>query len=427
MDKIRIIGGTALQGNIRISGAKNAALPLMVASLLSDQKLTLDNVPRLADIDTLCQLLRLHGVTITEAAPTKSDKSQSLMLNGGTVHNTTAPYDVVRKMRASVLVLGPLVARHGQARVSLPGGCAIGARPVDLHIKGLQQLGAEIDLVDGYIEARAKGGLQGARIIFPQVSVGATENLLMAACLARGETQLVNAAREPEIGDLAQCLQKMGAKIDGIGSDCLTIQGVDRLHKATHAVMSDRIEAGTYAIAAAITGGRLTLAPLQRSCLTAFCERLEAAGISVTDTPSGDGLVIAARGKTWQGVDVTTKPFPGFPTDLQAQFMALMCLAEGASAISETVFENRFMHVPELLRLGANITIQHGTALVRGVRELHGAPLMSTDLRASSSLLLAGLAAKGETIINRVYHLDRGYENIVEKFSAVGAKIERVA
>ncbi|MCX8506151.1 MAG: UDP-N-acetylglucosamine 1-carboxyvinyltransferase [Alphaproteobacteria bacterium] len=426
MDKIRILGGQRLQGRVAISGAKNAALPLMVASLLSDQPLTLDNVPRLADIDTLAQLLRQHGVTITETAAPAHPYGHSLRLDGRNIANTTAPYDVVRKMRASVLVLGPLVARHGQARVSLPGGCAIGARPVDLHIKGLQHLGAEIEIIDGYIEAAAKNGLHGARIVFPQVSVGATENLLMAACLARGETQLVNAAREPEIGDLAQCLVAMGAKIDGIGTDCLIIQGVDDLHEARHSVMSDRIEAGTYAVAAAITGGTVTLAPIQRSNLTAFCERLEAAGIAVTDTLDGQSLVIAS-GAARRGVDITTEPFPGFPTDLQAQFMALMCLAEGASLISETVFENRFMHVPELLRLGANITIQHGTALVRGVSELHGAPLMSTDLRASSSLLLAGLAARGETLINRVYHLDRGYENIVDKLYSVGAKIERVS
>ena len=427
MDKIRILGGQCLQGKVAISGAKNAALPLMVASLLSDQPLTLDNVPRLADIDTLAQLLRQHGVSITETAAAPAHPyGHSLRLDGRNITNTTAPYDVVRKMRASVLVLGPLVARHGQARVSLPGGCAIGARPVDLHIKGLQHLGAEIEIIDGYIEAAAKNGLHGGRIVFPQVSVGATENLLMAACLARGETQLVNAAREPEITDLAHCLVAMGAKIDGIGSDCLTIQGVEHLHEARHSVMSDRIEAGTYAVAAAITGGTVTLAPIQRSNLTAFCERLEAAGIAVTDTPDGQGLIIAS-GAARRGVDITTEPFPGFPTDLQAQFMALMCLAEGASLISETVFENRFMHVPELLRLGANITIQHGTALVRGVSELHGAPLMSTDLRASSSLLLAGLAARGETIINRVYHLDRGYENIVDKLYAIGAKIERVS
>ncbi|MDI9409322.1 MAG: UDP-N-acetylglucosamine 1-carboxyvinyltransferase [Candidatus Pacebacteria bacterium] len=420
MDRIRIIGGKPLKGTVPISGAKNAALPLMCASLLVDEPLELTNVPDLVDIRTLGLLLEQHGVSVDRSAVGR------MVLNGKGVHNTTAPYDLVRKMRASILVLGPLVARHGKAKVSLPGGCAIGARPVDLHIKGLQALGAEITLSDGYVHAEApKGGLRGAKFTFPQVSVGATENLLLAASLAQGETQLINAAREPEIGNLAECLNAMGARITGIGSDCLTIQGVERLHSATHRIISDRIEAGTYAVAAAISGGCLTLTGLPDGILDSFFDHLIAAGVTVEQNPAAQSVTVTAG--ELHGVDVVTKPFPGFATDLQAQFMALMCLSQGASMITEAVFENRFMHVPELMRMGANISIQGGSALVRGVDDLTGAPVMATDLRASSSLVLAGLAAEGETVVSRVYHLDRGYEFIVEKLRNVGAMVERVA
>ncbi|MCX8502324.1 MAG: UDP-N-acetylglucosamine 1-carboxyvinyltransferase [Alphaproteobacteria bacterium] len=420
MDRIRIVGGKPLHGTIAISGAKNATLPLMCACLLSDEELVLSNVPDLVDIRTLSLLLQQHGATI--------DRSTVgvMVLNGKGVNHTTAPYDLVRKMRASILVLGPLLARHGKARVSLPGGCAIGARPVDLHIKGLQALGAEITLVDGYIHAEAPaGGLRGTKFAFPQVSVGATENLLLAATLASGTTELLNAAREPEIGDLAQCLNEMGAEITGIGTDCLTIQGVERLGKARHRILSDRIEAGTYAVAAAISGGSLTLSSVPAGILDSFFEHLQAAGVQIHQNPEAQTVTVSAA--NLRGVDAITKPFPGFPTDLQAQFMALMCLSSGASMITEAVFENRFMHVPELLRMGANITIHGGSALVRGVETLKGAPVMATDLRASSSLVLAGLAAAGETLVSRVYHLDRGYEVMVEKLRNAGAEIERIA
>ena len=420
MDRIRIVGGKPLHGTIAISGAKNATLPLMCASLLSDEELVLSNVPDLVDIRTLSLLLQQHGASV--------DRSTVgvMVLNGKGVNNTTAPYDLVRKMRASILVLGPLLARHGQARVSLPGGCAIGARPVDLHIKGLQALGAEITLVDGYIHAEAPaGGLRGAKFAFPQVSVGATENMLLAATLASGTTELLNAAREPEIADLALCLNEMGAEITGIGTDCLTIHGALRLGKAHHRILSDRIEAGTYAVAAAISGGSLTLSSVPAGILDSFFEHLQAAGVQIEQNPEAQTVTITAANLC--GVDAITKPFPGFPTDLQAQFMALMCLSSGASMITEAVFENRFMHVPELLRMGANITIHGGSALVRGVESLKGAPVMATDLRASSSLVLAGLAAAGETLVSRVYHLDRGYEVMVEKLRNVGADIERIA
>ena len=382
MDRIRIRGGKTLKGEIRISGAKNAALPLMCTALLTDKEIRFDRVPDLADITTMTNLLAQHGVEVTTKL---SGKERSVTVCGNNITDTTAPYDLVRKMRASVLVLGPLVARHGQARVSLPGGCAIGTRPVDLHIKGLQQLGAEIDLQEGYIVARAPKGLTGAEVTFPKVSVGATENLLMAAALAKGETHLINAAREPEITDLAKCLIGMGAKIEGLGTDRLKIQGVDSLHGTTHPVVADRIEAGTYAMAVAITNGDLI------------------------------------------GVDVMTEPFPGFPTDLQAQVMALMTTAQGASMITETIFENRFMHVPELTRMGASINVHGASAMVRGVKRLTGAPVMATDLRASVSLVLAGLVADGDTILNRIYHLDRGYERLTHKLAACGAEIERLS
>ena len=420
MDRIRIRGGRPLKGAIQISGAKNAALPLMATCLLTDQEVRLDNVPDLADITTMSHLLVQHGAEVTTRQTTKQ---RSVVLNGAGVNDTTAPYDLVRKMRASVLVLGPLVARHGQARVSLPGGCAIGTRPVDLHIKGLQQLGAEIELKDGYVVAHAPRGLTGAEVTFPKVSVGATENLLMAASLAKGETLLVNAAREPEITDLARCLVSMGAKIDGIGSNTLRIVGMDRLAGTTHRVVADRIEAGTYAMAAAITGGELNLLGVSHELIAAAAASLAQAGVEIKET--NEGLHVS-RMNGLHGVDVMTEPYPGFPTDLQAQMMALMTTAEGASMITETIFENRFMHVPELMRMGASINVHGASAMVRGVKKLTGAPVMATDLRASVSLVLAGLAAEGDTILNRVYHLDRGYERLTQKLGACGAEIERI-
>lgn len=422
MDQIVIQGGKRLSGEIRISGAKNAALPLMAASLLSGEPLTLTNLPRLADISTMSKLLEQHGVAVAESDDGAGGRTMTF--DAGSVDNTVAPYDLVRRMRASVLVLGPLVARFGEAKVSLPGGCAIGTRPVDLHIQGLEQLGAEIELEGGYMTARAPNGLTGDRIVFPFVSVGATENLMMAACLAKGETVLTNAAREPEVTDLANCLVAMGARIDGIGSDTLTIQGVDALHAATHPVVCDRIEAGTYAMAAAITGGELELKGVRPDLLQAAFKTLRQAGLEIEETADGTKVSLGAGGL--KGVDVMTEPFPGFPTDLQAQIMALMSVAGGAAMITETIFENRFMHVPELSRMGANVNVHGASAMVRGVDHLTGAEVMATDLRASSSLILAALAARGETVIRRVYHLDRGYERIEEKLAACGAVIERV-
>ncbi|HEY4163423.1 MAG TPA: UDP-N-acetylglucosamine 1-carboxyvinyltransferase [Dongiaceae bacterium] len=422
MDRIRIRGGRPLKGAIPISGAKNAALPLMATCLLTDQEVQLDNMPDLADITTMSSLLVQHGAEVTTR---QSVKQRSVILNGAGVNDTTAPYDLVRKMRASVLVLGPLVARHGQARVSLPGGCAIGTRPVDLHIKGLQQLGAEIELKDGYVVASAPKGLFGAEVTFPKVSVGATENLLMAATLARGESLLINAAREPEITDLAHCLVSMGAKIEGIGSNTLRVTGVDRLSGTTHKVVADRIEAGTYAMAAAITGGEIDLIGVHHDLIAAAAASLTQAGVEIRETPQG--LHVGRANGALLGVDVMTEPYPGFPTDLQAQMMALMTTAEGASMITETIFENRFMHVPELARMGASINVHGASAMVRGVKKLTGAPVMATDLRASVSLVLAGLAAEGDTILNRVYHLDRGYERLTQKLAACGAEIERLA
>jgi UDP-N-acetylglucosamine 1-carboxyvinyltransferase len=421
MDRIRIRGGRPLRGQIQISGAKNAALPLMATCLLTDKEVRLDNVPDLADISTMTHLLVQHGAEVTTKL---NARQRSLILNGAGVNDTTAPYDLVRKMRASVLVLGPLVARHGQARVSLPGGCAIGTRPVDLHIKALQQLGAEIDLKDGYIVASAPKGLVGAEVAFPKVSVGATENLLMAACLAKGETVLVNAAREPEITDLAHCLVGMGAKIEGIGSNTLRITGVEQLGGVTHPVVADRIEAGTYAMAAAITGGELDLIGVKHDLIAAAAASLAQAGVDIRETEQG--LHVSRTNKPLCGVDVMTEPYPGFPTDLQAQMMALMTTAEGASMITETIFENRFMHVPELTRMGASINVHGASAMVRGVKKLTGAPVMATDLRASVSLVLAGLAAEGDTVLNRIYHLDRGYEKLTQKLAACGAEIERL-
>ena len=418
MDRILIRGGRVLSGSIPISGAKNAALPLMAAGLLSDGPLTLTNAPDLADVATMAGLLAHHGLDVS-----RDTSARSITISGAAT-DLEAPYDLVRKMRASVLVLGPLLARHGRARVSLPGGCAIGTRPVDLHLKALEQMGAEIEITAGYIEARAPQGLKGARIIFPQVSVGATENILMAAALARGQSEIVNAAREPEITDLAACLMRMGARIEGIGTDRLLVEGVASLGAATHPIIADRIEAGTFACAAAITGGSLLLQGARLDHLGAVTRTLREAGVDVAEE---DGGLRVTRSNGLRGADVMTEPFPGFATDMQAQFMALMCVAEGASMITETIFENRFMHVPELSRMGARINFHGASAIVRGVKHLSGAPVMATDLRASVSLILAGLAAEGETIVNRVYHLDRGYERVEAKLAAVGADIERLA
>jgi UDP-N-acetylglucosamine 1-carboxyvinyltransferase len=425
MDRILIHGGVPLSGSIKIGGAKNAALPLMAASLLTAEPLVLANLPDLADVNTMANLLVQHGVAIAVGDAVPGDPAgRVLELSARHITSTTAPYDLVRKMRASFLVLGPLVAWCGRGRVSMPGGCDIGVRPVDLHLKGLQRLGAEVELSGGYIEARAPKGLRGAEVVFPKVSVGATENLLMAATLAAGETVLVNAAREPEIADLAECLVAMGAQIDGIGSDRLVVHGVDALHGAPHSVIPDRIETGTYMMAAAATGGEVCLSGARPDHVEAVRRILEGAGVCITETP--DGLLVRRRNGRLNGIDVMTEPYPGFPTDLQAQIMALMAIAEGASMITETIFENRFMHVPELARMGANINVHGASALVRGVPRLLGAPVMATDLRASVSLVVAGLAAAGETIVNRVYHLDRGYERIEEKLSACGARIERL-
>jgi UDP-N-acetylglucosamine 1-carboxyvinyltransferase len=425
MDKIRIRGGRPLKGTVPISGAKNAALPLMAAALLTEETLTLSNLPLLADITTFLNLLDQHGVeSKLGVAANGGGSGHTLALTARNITNLNAPYDLVRKMRASVLVLGPLVARFGRAEVSLPGGCAIGTRPVDLHIKGLTLLGAEIELREGYIHARAPKGLKGAQIVFPLVSVGATENLLMAAALADGETVLTNAAREPEISDLAKCLRAMGADIAGEGTDTIRVRGKKSLHGATHAVIADRIEAGTFAMAAVITGGVLELAGAHIEHGQAVMDKLAEAGARISQTPTG--VSVARSNEPLHGVDVMTEPFPGFATDLQAQMMAVMATASGAAMITETIFENRFMHVPELNRMGANINVHGASAMVRGVAKLTGAPVMATDLRASVSLVLAGLAAGGETEINRVYHLDRGYERIEEKLAACGADIERV-
>ncbi len=423
MDKIRIIGGTPLKGNIRIGGAKNSALKLMCASILTDGVLTLTNVPRLADIRTTAQLLESLGIEVAFETPDGDGAPQRLVMNGGTLNNTVAEYDIVRKMRAGVLVLGPLLAKHGKARVSLPGGCAIGTRPVDLHLKGLQLLGAEIELDGGYIVAVAPNGLTGAEVTFPFVSVGATENLMMAATLAKGTTRLINAAREPEIVDLAECLKAMGARIQGAGSDTIEIQGVESLNGAEHAVMPDRIETGTYAMAVAATRGDATLIGARPDTLGAAIASMEAAGVTVDRVPDGMRIRCGAL----VGTDVMTEPYPGFPTDLQAQMMALLSTAQGASMVTETIFENRFMHVPELSRMGASINLHGRSAMVRGVHRLTGAQVMATDLRASVALVIAGLAAQGETIVNRIYHLDRGYERLDVKLAACGAQIERIA
>lgn len=420
MDSIVVKGGKPLNGRIEIAGAKNAALTLMPAALLSEEPLTLTNAPRLSDIKTMTQLLESLGVEVTAMMGGKVQ-----VLSGHDADLTHADYDIVRKMRASNLVLGPLLARHHQATVSLPGGCAIGARPMDIHITALEAMGAEIELKDGYLHAKAQGGLKGAKVPLRFASVGATENVLMAATLAKGTTRIENAAREPEIVDLADCLRAMGAQIAGDGTSVIEVQGVDRLGAATHQVVTDRIELGTYMLAPVFTGGEVECLGGRISLLKAFCEKLDAAGVDVTETK--DGLKVKKRGDRPKAVDVTTEPFPGFPTDLQAQMMAMLCLADGTSVLEEKIFENRFMHAPELVRMGANIEVQGGTATVHGVEKMKGAPVMATDLRASVSLILAGLAAEGETVVNRVYHLDRGYEHVEEKLGAVGAQIERVS
>jgi UDP-N-acetylglucosamine 1-carboxyvinyltransferase len=426
VDRIQVRGGNRLAGEIRISGAKNAALPLMVASLLTDEPLTLASVPHLTDISQLAEILGGLGVDIMldGNSKTEAEIGRVLKLHAANIKSTEAPYELVRKMRASFLVIGPLVARCGKAKVSLPGGCAIGTRPVDLHIKGLEAMGTVIEISEGYVIADAPKGLHGAHINFPFVSVGATENLLMAATLAKGTTVLENAACEPEITDLAHCLIAMGAKIEGVGTRTLRIEGVDRLHGARHTVLPDRIEAGTYVMTVAAAGGDVELIGARADLISSVIPLLKDAGVGIV--PTSRGLRVTRNGAHYSGVDVTTEPYPGFPTDLQAQLMALMCTANGTSRITETIFENRFMHAPELLRMGADITIEHQTAIVRGVPRLRGAPVMATDLRASVSLIIAGLAAEGETVVNRVYHLDRGFERIEEKLSAVGADIRRV-
>ncbi len=431
MDRLRIKGGTPLNGVIQIGGAKNAALPLMAASLLTDNTLALGNLPHVADIATMIELLvelgvevSMNGQSTDMSRANRGSEGRLLLLSARNLVSGTAPYDLVRKMRASVLVLGPLLARAGRARVSMPGGCAIGPRPVDLHVAGLRRLGAEISLRDGYIEARAPGGLTGAAIMLPKVSVGATENLMMAACLARGETTITNAACEPEVLDLAHCLIKMGARIEGAGTDSVWVSGVDRLGGAKHKVLPDRIETATYAIAAAITGGTLDLIGTRLDLIRAVADKFRAVGIELTIRENG--VRVRHVGNRLEAVNIQTRPYPGFPTDMQAQMMALMTVAEGVSTITENIFENRFMHVTELARMGADISVKGNSATVRGVSRLRGAPVMATDLRASVSLLLAGLAAEGETVVNRLYHLDRGYERIEEKLAACGAVVERI-
>ena len=417
MDKLAIIGGRALYGTIPISGAKNSALKVMAASLLSDAPLILTNVPRLADVDMLLKLLAQHGVE------TAFDNG-TLRLHAKDITSTEAPYDLVRKMRASFNVLGPLLAREGKAKVSLPGGCAIGARPVDLHLKALSAMGAEIDLDEGYVLAEAPHGLKGADIAFPFVSVGATEHAMLAATLAEGRTVLENAAREPEIADLADCLNAMGAKVSGAGGATIEIEGVDRLHGAEHRVLPDRIETGAYAMAVGAAGGELTLTGADGRLLGAGLSVLEEAGLDVEELD--DGLRVRKAPGPCKALDIVTQPFPGFPTDLQAQFMAMIATADGVSTIKETIFENRFMHAPELARMGAKISVDGQTATVRGAPRLKGAPVMATDLRASMSLVIAGLAAEGQTMINRVYHLDRGFERLEDKLTRCGALIERI-
>lgn len=419
MDRLVIHGGRRIEGSVQISGAKNAALPQVAAALLSADPLELGNVPEVTDVNTMLELMGVFGVVA------RRSYGHTLILDAGQARNAQAPYDMVRRMRAGILVLAPLLARFGSAHVSLPGGCAIGARPIDLHLKALDALGTEVGIEAGYIHARTRAeGLHGARIVLSSPSVGATETALMAAVLARGETEILNAARDPEVCDLAHCLSAMGASVEGIGTHRILVQGVEALHRARHDLMSDRIEAGTYAVAAAITGGQLEILGARLEHLGSISAALESAGVQIW--PTDRGLMVVRSGPL-QAIDITTEPYPGFPTDLQAQFMALMTIASGASVIRETIYESRFMHVPELKRLGANISLQGSTALVRGVEGLHGAEVMATDLRASVSLVLAGLVAEGKTIVHRIYHLDRGYESLDRKLVQCGADIERLA
>jgi UDP-N-acetylglucosamine 1-carboxyvinyltransferase len=424
MDKIIIRGGNRLQGKIPISGAKNSALTLLPCALLTDEPLTLRNLPRLADIDGFQHLMNQFGISTTIAGSRPEDFGRVMTLEATRITSSVAPYELVRKMRASILVLGPMLARMGEATVSLPGGCAIGNRPIDLHLKALEAIGAEIELASGYVKAIApKGGLPGGSYTFPVVSVGATENVLMAAVLAKGTSVIHNAAREPEIVDLCNMLVAMGAEIEGIGSSDLTIHGKDRLHGATYRVMSDRIEAGSYACAVATTGGDVELVGANEPEMQATVDALRLAGVTVEAVKGG--LRVASDGKL-QPLTISTAPYPGFATDMQAQFMAMLCMADGASVLTETIFENRYMHVPELNRMGAHIETKGRTAIVHGVKGMTGAPVMATDLRASMSLIIAGLVAEGETQVQRIYHLDRGYERLEEKLQLVGADIERV-
>jgi len=425
MDSIYIQGGIPLKGRINISGSKNAALPLMTASLLTAKELILRNIPNLSDICSMANILGHHGVMyqMDGCNITEDFNGHIIRLSGENITDLVAPYDLVRKMRASILVLGPLLARFGEVKVSLPGGCAIGSRPIDMHLKALEKMGAIIELKDGYINARTNGRLKGTKIEFDIKSVGATENILMAASLAEGETILINAAKEPEVTDLANCLNAMGAKIEGIGTDTLTITGMEKLHGADYTVIPDRIEIGTYLIAAAVTNGELELVGARTDLIESLVQKLEEAGVSIEETENS--LKVKRAGEKLKEIEVITGSYPEFPTDMQAQIMTLMTFADGASMVTENVFENRFMHVPELMRMGARITAHGNTAMIRGVENLTGAEVMATDLRASVSLVLAGLAAKGETIINRVYHIDRGYERIEEKLAKCGAKIVR--
>ena len=428
MDRIRIVGGARLNGTIPISGAKNATLPLMIASLLTEDTLILDNAPRLADVELLQRILGNHGVDVMIAGKRPGDDpnaGRTLHISAKNIIDTTAPYELVSKMRASFWVVAPLLARMGEAKVSMPGGCAIGTRPVDLLIMALEQLGAEIEIEGGYVIARARKGLRGGDIVFPKVTVGGTHTAMMAAALANGTTVIENAAREPEIGDVADCLNKMGARITGAGTSRIVVDGVARLHGARHAVLPDRIETGTYAMAVAMTGGDVLLQNARPELLQSALDVLAQAGVTVT--PTNEGIRVARNGADLAPVEVTTAPFPGFPTDLQAQLMALMTRAGGTSRITETIFENRFMHVQELVRLGAHIHLDGETATIEGVERLQGAPVMATDLRASVSLVIAGLAAEGETMVNRVYHLDRGFERVEDKLARCGAAIERIS
>jgi len=418
MDRLVIRGGRRIEGSVQVRGAKNAALPQIAAALLSSERLELANVPEVIDVDTMLSLLSEFGVNATRGA------GKMLVLDASKARNAQAPYDMVRRMRASILVLAPLLARFGTARVSMPGGCAIGARPIDLHLKSLEALGAEVNIEAGYIHAHTNGGLRGGRVVLSSPSVGASETAIMAASVAKGETEILNAARDPEVCDLALCLTAMGARIEGAGTHRILIQGVDALRKARHELITDRIEAGTYAIAAAITGGHLEILGAHLEHLGSVGAALESAGAQIW--PTDRGLMVVRSGSL-QAIDITTEPYPGFPTDLQAQFMALMTIASGASVIRETVYESRFMHVPELGRLGANIALQGSTALVRGVDGLHGAEVMATDLRASVCLVIAALVAEGETTVHRIYHLDRGYESLDRKLTQCGADIRRVA